>query len=63
MVGKAEGKVPFRKHRCRLEDNIKTDLQEIRWEGMDWIHLAHDGGWDLVNVVMNCPAFIKNRIL
>jgi hypothetical protein len=25
--------------RCRWE-NIKMDLREIGWEGMDWMHLA-----------------------
>jgi hypothetical protein len=24
------------------EDNIRMDLTEIRWEGVNWIHLAHD---------------------
>jgi hypothetical protein len=24
------------------EDNIKLDLSEIGWGGMDWIHLAQD---------------------
>jgi hypothetical protein len=24
----------------RWEDNIRMDLGEIRWEGVDWIHLA-----------------------
>jgi len=30
-------------------------LREIRWEGVDWIHLAHDRDqWKiLVNAVMN----------
>jgi hypothetical protein len=23
-------------------DNIKMDLREIGWDGMDWIDLAHD---------------------
>jgi hypothetical protein len=23
-------------------DNIKMDLREIEWDGMDWIHLAQD---------------------
>jgi hypothetical protein len=23
-------------------DNIKSDLREIEWGGMDWIDLAHD---------------------
>jgi hypothetical protein len=24
------------------DDNIKMDLQEVGWEGMDWIDLAQD---------------------
>jgi hypothetical protein len=36
-------------------DNIKMDLREIRWDGMDWIDLAQDRDkWrHLVNIVMN----------
>jgi hypothetical protein len=36
-------------------DNIKIDLREIGWDGMDWIGLAQDRNrWrDLVNTVMN----------
>jgi hypothetical protein len=36
-------------------DNIKMDLEEIGWGGVDWIGLAQDRGkWRaLVNVVMN----------
>jgi hypothetical protein len=36
-------------------DNIKMDVREIRWVGMDWIDLAHDRDqWRaLVNTVMN----------
>jgi hypothetical protein len=26
----------------RWEDDIKIDLQEVRWRGMDWIELAQD---------------------
>jgi hypothetical protein len=29
LVGKAEGKRPLGKPRCRWEDNIKIDLREI----------------------------------
>jgi hypothetical protein len=35
-------------------DNIKMDLEEIRWDGVDWIDLAQDRDqWmTLVNTVM-----------
>jgi hypothetical protein len=41
--------------RRRGEDNIKMDLREIGWGGMDCIDLAQDGDhWRaLVNTVMN----------
>jgi hypothetical protein len=36
-------------------DNIKIDLREIGWDGVDWIDLAEDRDqWRaLVNTVMN----------
>jgi hypothetical protein len=42
FVGKPEGQRPFRRPRCRWEDNIKMDLQEVRCGGMDWIDLAQN---------------------
>jgi hypothetical protein len=41
--------------RLRWEDNIKIDLQEVEFWGMDWIDLAEDRDrWQaLVNGVMN----------
>jgi hypothetical protein len=41
--------------RCRWVDNIKMDLREIGWDGMDWIVLAQDRDqWRaFVNMVMN----------
>jgi hypothetical protein len=42
LVGKTEGKRPLGRLRCRWVDNIKTDLREIGWDGMDWIELAQD---------------------
>jgi hypothetical protein len=54
-VRKPEGKRPLGRQRCRWEDNIKMDLQEVGCEGMDWIELAQDRNrWRaLVNAVMN----------
>jgi hypothetical protein len=39
-VGKPEQKRPLRRPRHRWEDNIRTDLREIGWGGMDWIWLS-----------------------
>jgi hypothetical protein len=40
LVGKLEGKRPVGRPRYRWEDNIKMDLREILWGGMDWIYLV-----------------------
>jgi hypothetical protein len=35
-------------------DNIKIDLTEIGWDGVDWIDMAHRDQWRaLVNTVLN----------
>jgi hypothetical protein len=34
----------FEEHGRGWEDNIKADLQEIQWEGLDLIHTARDRG-------------------
>jgi hypothetical protein len=39
-VGKPEGKTPLGSPSRRWLDNIKMDLREIGWGGMDWIDLA-----------------------
>jgi len=54
-MGKPEGKRTVGRLRCRWEDNIKMDLQEVGWRGVNWIDLAQDRErWQaLVNVVMN----------
>jgi hypothetical protein len=40
--GKPEGKKPLGRPRCRWVDNIKIDLREVDWDGMDWIDLDQD---------------------
>jgi hypothetical protein len=41
-VGKPEGKGPLVIPRRKWDDNIKMNLREIRWSGMDMIDLAQD---------------------
>jgi hypothetical protein len=41
-AGNSEGNRPPGKPRRSWEDNIKIDLRERVWGGMDWIHLAQD---------------------
>jgi hypothetical protein len=55
LVGKREGRRPLERPRRRWEDNIKMDLPEVGWGGMDWINLAQDRDrWRaVVNAVMN----------
>jgi hypothetical protein len=31
LVGKLEGKIPLRRPKCRWEDHIKMDLQQVGW--------------------------------
>jgi hypothetical protein len=36
LVGKSEGKRSLGRPRCRWEDNLKVELQEVRWgHGLD----------------------------
>jgi hypothetical protein len=50
LVGKPEGKRPLGRPRRRWVDNIKMDLREIGWDGMDWIDLPQVSG---------CPKYMK----
>jgi hypothetical protein len=47
LLGEPEGKRPLERPRHRWEDNIKMDLGEIGWGGIDWIHPS------LVNMAIN----------
>ena len=42
LVGKPEGRRPLGRPRCRWEDNIKMDLQEVGVGRGDWMELAQD---------------------
>jgi hypothetical protein len=55
LVGRSKGKRPLGRLRYRWEENIKMDLQEVGWGGMDWIYMAQDRDrwWALVNAEMN----------
>jgi hypothetical protein len=50
LIRRPDGKRPLERPKCRWEDNIKIDLQEVEW-GKDWIDLTQDGDswWCLVN--------------
>jgi hypothetical protein len=43
LVRTFEGKKPLGRSRCRLEDSVKTDLKETRFEGLHWINFAQRG--------------------
>jgi len=53
LVGKPDGKKTLGIPKCRWEDNIERDFQEVGWRCMDWTALAQDRvrWWVLVNVV------------
>jgi len=42
LVGKPEGRRPLEKTKRRWEDNMRMDLRETGWEGVNEMHLAQD---------------------
>jgi hypothetical protein len=43
LVGRPEGKRPLARPRCRWEDTVKIDLQEVgtgAWTGLIWVRLV-----------------------
>jgi len=61
LVRKPEGKRPHGRPRHRWEDDIRTDHQEIGWEGVGWIHLTKNKvQWQApVNTVINLQLLQK----
>jgi hypothetical protein len=56
LMSKPEGKEPLGRPRLRwVDNNIKIDLRDLEWRGIDWIHLAQnrDHCRAFVNAVMN----------
>jgi hypothetical protein len=55
LVGTPEGERPLGRPRRRWVDNIKMDLRDIGWDGVDWIDMAQDRDqWrTLLNTVLN----------
>ena len=53
-MGKPEGERPLGRPRLRWKNNIKMDLQEVGYGGMEWIDLIQDRDrWlEIVNEVM-----------
>jgi hypothetical protein len=52
---KPEGRRLLGRPKRRWEDNIRMDLREIEWDGMDYIIITQDRDqwWALANMVMN----------
>jgi hypothetical protein len=45
LVEKPKGKRPLRRPRCRWDDNIKMDPQEVGvWTGLGWLRIETGGG-------------------
>ena len=65
LMGKPQGKRPIERPRRRWEDNIKMDLQEAEWGGMDWNDLVQDKDkWQaLVNAVITLWVPSSRRTL
>ena len=66
LMGKSEKMRPLGRPKCRWEDNIKINLQETKWELVDWIDLAEDTEtWrSFVNIVMNIQVpYSVNSVL
>ena len=48
-MGISEGKRPLGRPSLKWEDNIRMDLEDVTWGGIDWINMAQDeDGWRLL---------------
>ena len=55
LTGKPTGKRPLGRPRCRWEDNIRMDLEEIGINAGNWVNSAQDMDYwrALVNAALN----------
>jgi hypothetical protein len=63
LVGILEGKRPFGRPRCRWEDNIKMDLQEMgceAWTGLIWAGMVGTCkcGYEPSGSIKHCVVFL-----
>jgi hypothetical protein len=56
LVGRPEGKRPL--GRPTWEDNIKMDIREVGWGGMNWIEQAQDR--DRWRALVNAGNFLTS---
>jgi hypothetical protein len=54
LVGKPGGRRPLGRPRRRWEDNIKMNLRDVEWGGIDWNDLAQDRARLLCFSERNC---------
>jgi hypothetical protein len=40
LVGVSEGRILLGRSKSRWELKVEMNFKEIRWDGVDWIHLA-----------------------
>jgi hypothetical protein len=57
LVGKPDRKRSSGRSNHKWEDNIRMDLREVGWEGVDWIYLALDR--DQLWVLLNTAMFLR----
>jgi hypothetical protein len=67
LVRNPEGKSAHPRLGLRFEDNIRIDLREIVWEGVNWMRLPPDREqWrDLLNTLMSLrvPSNLGSKFL
>jgi len=49
LVRRPEGRRPLGRPRCRWNDNVKMDLQEVRWTGLNWLRTGTGGSCECAN--------------